>query len=302
MVSSDSSSIRSASMHALVGDPVVRRRAGLGLEAAGERPRRHQRLRGRQGLDAQVLVQVAGHPLQQRLQRVGRRHRDRRLDELCLAAVTVRRDDHPAGDRRGHAAPNSLPDDVQAGVEARRRAGRGDDRAVVEVQHVAADLRAREALLELVDVAPVGRAEPAVEQTGLAQHEGTGAHRQQAGAAGLGGAAAPRRRWPGTGSVTRSSPGMQTGRPPSSRSSPPMTSKANPGRLVVHAAGLAARRWRSRSWESPGRTGRSPRPRRARRARRGRLRRRLGRRHSSALARVWQKVGRKSRYRWHFCH
>ena len=58
------------------------------------------------------------------------------LDELRLPALTVGRHDHPTGDPVRHRRTELLPHQVQAGVDPRRRARAGDDRTVVDVQHV----------------------------------------------------------------------------------------------------------------------------------------------------------------------
>ena len=146
-------------------------------------------------------------------------------------------------------APNSLADDVQAGVEARRRAGRGDDRPVVEVQHVALDLRPREALLELVDVAPVGRADAGRRAAPPRPSTKAPAHTDSR--------RAPRASAARSASITSgrhrlrhaASRACRSGRRPSRRSSPCSTSRRTPGRLVGTTTRLGSADRRSRSWE-----------------------------------------------------
>ena len=65
---------------------------------------------------------------------------DRLHDVLGLAAVAVRRHDHPAGDAVGDAGALLLADQVQAGVDAGRGARAGDHRIVVDVEDVRVDL------------------------------------------------------------------------------------------------------------------------------------------------------------------
>ncbi|BCL14399.1 hypothetical protein GCM10017556_21380 [Micromonospora sagamiensis] len=68
-----------------------------------------------------------------------------------------------------------LPDQVQAGVDAGGGARAGQQWTVLDVERVAPDPGQGVAFLAVVDVPPVGRAVAAVEQPGLAEHEGTGA-------------------------------------------------------------------------------------------------------------------------------
>ena len=151
---------------------------GLGDEAAGERALRHLRATGQVGhgvLDGEV----GDHPVQDRLQALARRLRHRHLDVLTLAAVALRRNDHPTGDPGRDRAAELAADQVQAGVDAGRRTGAGDDVAVVDEQDVRVELGARVPLAEELGVPPVGRALAPLEQPGRAEHERARADGQQ---------------------------------------------------------------------------------------------------------------------------
>jgi hypothetical protein len=83
---------------------------------------------------------------------------------LLLVAVAAGVDDHAAGDPRGGARPVADGEQVKGEVDAAGNAGRRDDAAVDDVQHVADDggagVAAGQRLLEVV----VGGAAPAVQQ------------------------------------------------------------------------------------------------------------------------------------------
>ena len=82
-----------------------------------------------------------------------------RLDliaELRLAALTLGRDDHPAGHGARRGGPELLAPEVQAGVDARRGPGAGQDPVVVDVQHLGQHAGQREPPGERRAVPPVG--------------------------------------------------------------------------------------------------------------------------------------------------
>ena len=163
--------------------------------------------------------EVVEHPGQQRREAVGRALRDRQLDVLALAAVALRRHDHAPGDHVGGGGAELAAHEVQAGVDAGGRAGAGDDVAVVDEQDVGVEQDRREAVEELLAVAPVRGAGPAVEQAGGAEDERATAHRQQRRAAVVG--LAQRRRAPPAGTRPGwSPPGTATRSAPSTASSP----------------------------------------------------------------------------------
>lgn len=160
---------------------------GGGAEVPGEAARRHRRAGG-QPVDRQRPVQVRLRPGQHVAQPgvlVDAGHRG--LDVLRLAAVAVRRDDHPSchgvGDRRAVL----VPDRVQAGVDAGRRAGAGGDRAVVDVEDVedvGVDGDGRVAPSQVRGEHPVRRDRAPVEHAGGREDRGTAAVAHHAGAAG----------------------------------------------------------------------------------------------------------------------
>ena len=107
------------------------------------------------------------------------RRRHRRLDELRLPAVAMRRHHQPArhavGRRRSPVAANEMQAEVDAGRGARRR----QQAALVDVQHVGHHADARIGLGQPLAVAPVRGRPLAVEQTRRRQHEHARAERQQ---------------------------------------------------------------------------------------------------------------------------
>ena len=121
------------------GEPVVRCRPGRGAEAPRERTGGQVDPSG-ELVDGELLLEVLGHPLEQRLDRVVVAGRHRQVDELRLATVAVRRHDHAPGDRVRHRAALVLAHDVQAEVDAGCGPGAGEDVAVLDVEHVRLEL------------------------------------------------------------------------------------------------------------------------------------------------------------------
>jgi hypothetical protein len=163
--------------HPLPGQPLHRRRARRRPEPPGEGPRADVRLAGHL-LDRDGLVEVLDGPVEGAADRVVLRGDGQRgVDELGLAAVALGRHDHPAGEGVGHLGAVVDADQVQAQVDARRGAGgRVDAVAGVDEQHVGVDLDGGVPLGELGGVYPVGRGAAPVEEAGLGQQEGAGAH------------------------------------------------------------------------------------------------------------------------------
>ena len=168
---------------ALAGQPAQRRGPGLLDEPAGEGPLGQVRPLG-QLPDGDRLGQVALHPADDLAQRVTGQHGHRLVHVLGLAAVPVRRDDHPPGDPVGHPGALLLAHQVQAGVDARRGARAGDDQVLVHVEHVGVDHGLRVPLGQFGGLPPVRRAPPPVQQARRAEGERAGAHAQHPGAAG----------------------------------------------------------------------------------------------------------------------
>src|SRR6266550_8783929 len=127
---------------ALPDQPALRRGAGVLHEAPGEGPLRHVRPRGQLAY-GQRLVQVHAQPLEEVPQGPVTGGGDRLVDVLGLTAVAVRRYHHAPGDAVGDARALFLPDQVEARVDAGRRARAGDHRVVVDVEDVGIDLGRR---------------------------------------------------------------------------------------------------------------------------------------------------------------
>src|SRR6516164_1347333 len=117
---------------ALPDQPALRRGAGVLHEAPGEGPLGHVRPGGQLAY-GQRLVQVRAQPFEQVPQRAVAGGGDRLVDVLRLAAVAVRRHHHAPGDAVGDPRALLLPDQVEARVDAGRRARAGDHRVVVDV-------------------------------------------------------------------------------------------------------------------------------------------------------------------------
>ena len=90
-------------------------------------------------VDPDVPVEVLDEPVEHLGESRGTAHRDRRLDELALTAVAMRRNHHASRDQIGCLVPDFFADEMQRGVDARRGAGAGGDRAVVDEQYVGVD-------------------------------------------------------------------------------------------------------------------------------------------------------------------
>ncbi len=69
---------------------------------------------------------------------------ERSLDELGLAAVAMRRHHHAAGQRIGHVGAEVVGHDVQAEIDGRCAPGRGEDEAVIDIEHRRVDTDQRE--------------------------------------------------------------------------------------------------------------------------------------------------------------
>ena len=171
--------------HPLVGEPQVRRGAGLVAEPARERAGTHRRA-GRERLDGVVLVERLEQLLEQRRERLGGPRTDRHVDVLSLAAVAVRGHHHAAGRAPGQLLAMVGADQVQAQVEARGSAGGGEHRPVADEQDVRVDLGLGVQRLQLGRVAPVRRAPAAIEHAGRAERERARAEAHHLGAAGDG--------------------------------------------------------------------------------------------------------------------
>jgi hypothetical protein len=99
---------------------------------------------------------------------------------LRLVAVAVAWHHQALGDAVRDVDAEVAAHQVQQHVEARRRAGRGDDALVFHVQHALFHGDAREAACHLLQVAPVRGGLSSVEQTRMRKHEGARADRADA--------------------------------------------------------------------------------------------------------------------------
>jgi hypothetical protein len=129
------------------------------------------------------LVQVRGHPLQQVGQVVLAVRRQRALDILGLAAVPVRRHDHPPGHRVRHLRAVHLAQHLQRQVHRGGGAGAGHDRGLGHVEHVRVQLDVGKQGPEPVRVEPVRGRPPPGQQPRVRQREGARAEAEQPGAA-----------------------------------------------------------------------------------------------------------------------
>jgi hypothetical protein len=95
-------------------------------------------------------------------------------DELGLAAFSFQRHHRHAGRVGGDCRAVVAADHVQAHVEAGRRARRGEELAVVDVEHVRVDCHTRVAGRQLGGGHPVGGRTQPVEKAGRREDERTG--------------------------------------------------------------------------------------------------------------------------------
>ncbi|MGX1494159.1 hypothetical protein RKD41_006418 [Streptomyces tendae] len=165
--------------HPLLDQPAAGTEAHLVAEAAGEGAPAHPGVPGEVG-QGERLVQALQRPGAGRGGARGPALGDRLLDVLCLAAVAEGRYDTAPGDRVGQFAAVVGAHDVQADVDAGRGAGRGEDAAVVDEQHVRVDLDPRVHPAERLGDLPVGGGPASVEETGGGQDEGGRADRDDA--------------------------------------------------------------------------------------------------------------------------
>jgi hypothetical protein len=186
-ISSTGASLFSSSASAAARRWPISHACGEVPVVALNRRAKHQRA-AREGVDADVLGEVRTRPLEDDAQQVVLAGRHRGVDELGLAAVAVRGDDHLAGQGVGRRSTPLTPHEVQQRVDARGCAGPGDDLPVVDVEDRGVDVHLGEAGGELAGPLPV-RGDPlAVQQPGGGQDEGAGAVADDDGATGVGGA------------------------------------------------------------------------------------------------------------------
>ena len=170
---------------ALLVQPVERSGLELGVHPARELPGAEA------GVPGEVphrdrLVEAGASPLERGCEPVRVARLSRRSDELRLPAAAVGRDHQPPGDCVGGRGAEVTAYEMEAQVERRRLAGRGEHVALVDVEDVGAHVDLRVAAGQVVGVHPVRGRDPAVEQAGRGQHEGAGAERGDPHAAPVG--------------------------------------------------------------------------------------------------------------------
>jgi hypothetical protein len=170
---------RQARLQAAPQQPGGRAGAGRGAKAPCELTRREMHPAG-EVLDADPFVQPSQRPLHRSRHRVvGRGQRNGKIDELRLPAVALGGHDHAPGYAVGHHPAVILAHQVQAQVDPRGRAGRGEDVVAVHIEHVRRHLHARKPARQERCVAPVGGGAAAVQQAGGGEHEGARADGHQ---------------------------------------------------------------------------------------------------------------------------
>jgi hypothetical protein len=108
------------------------------------------------------------------------------FDVLRLVAVTLRGDDHAAGDGGGDVGAVVLADDVKGEVDGGGGSGGGEYLAVIDVEDARVDVEVGIAGGELGGPAPVGGDAATIEESGLGEDEGSGAEGEDARAALIG--------------------------------------------------------------------------------------------------------------------
>ena len=188
---------------ALLVDPVERPGLELGVHPAGELPGAEAGV-SREVAHRERLVEACSCPLERGCEPVGVARLGRRGDELRLPAAAVGRHDQSPRDPVGGRGAEVTAYEVDAEVEGRRLAGRGEHVPLVDVEHVGSYVDLRVAAGQVVGVHPVRGRGATVEQPGRRQHEGAGAQRRDPHTAPRARRAAPRRS-SGSGSASRSS-------------------------------------------------------------------------------------------------
>lgn len=154
----------------LMGKPLMRRRPGLPAETSRERPLRHHGAPG-QRLHLEAVAQPPLGPVEDRSQASALRRPHRSGYVLRLTTIAVWRDDETPSYAVGDLGAVILPDDVQAQIDARGAARRSQDPALIDIQglrlHPDSGIRGAQS----VDMHPVGRRSPAVQESGRGEDE-----------------------------------------------------------------------------------------------------------------------------------
>ncbi len=143
-----------------------------------------------------MFVEVLGDPVQCAAEIVcGCDSFGRRLDELRLASVSVRCDDHVAGNPVGYLCTVIEPDEMDDQIDGRGHPGRGEDVAVVDVQDIVDDIDVGIVQTKLAGDVPVAGRTPPVKKTRCSEREGTHAQRDDAYATPMSGLQGVYNRW-----------------------------------------------------------------------------------------------------------
>ncbi len=95
------------------------------------------------------------------------------LQELRLAALTMRRNDQPARYLIRYLRTIVASNQMQAEVESRGAAGGGENAALIYVKNIRIDTNLGKSALQRLGIAPVSGRAPAIEQSGCRKHECT---------------------------------------------------------------------------------------------------------------------------------
>ncbi len=165
---------------ALLEEPVIGAGAQCGAEAAGEGARTHDGAGGHR-FDAEVFVQMGGHPVKRGAEGVIFGGFDqRRFDVLRLAASALRGHDHASGDGRGDGGSVVLAHDMQREVDGGGCAGGGEDLPVVDEQDAGIDLDPGVARCQVGSPAPMSGNAPTIQEAGFGQQKRTRAEGEDA--------------------------------------------------------------------------------------------------------------------------
>lgn len=166
---------------ASIRQPRHRRRADFGTETPAERTRRHVRPSCERGHRV-ALVEVLLHPSHEDLKCLTTLSRgERGVDVLALATLAMRGNYHPTRDPVSDRRAIMLPDELQTGVDARRRPSARDDLFLEPIERVTVDRNTREGGLKGLGIAPVRGGAPPVQDAGLREGERPRAHAQNGG-------------------------------------------------------------------------------------------------------------------------
>src|SRR6266516_1896252 len=172
------------SIDACVCEPCNRRHARLLAKPTAQRPSRHVCPR-RERAEVERKCKVFEHPVAKGAELIAARVWHEPFDELRLPSLTLWRSHEAAGSCVGSCGSEVAPDEVEAQVDTRGYASRGEDVAVVDEEAVGQHVDLGVAVLELRGPPPVGGGGTVVEDTSRGEGKGGGADRYQSGAPGV---------------------------------------------------------------------------------------------------------------------